>query len=334
MRFSGRAIRTGVPLPPAGGPFRNEVLLSDGLKALKESMRKYGKVCSILSTLHPGGLKAAPSWEITTASLQNRHIHAIQDQQKILVSTWSTYAEEIRWDRLFHRPTHPSTAARIPASQDSSKCPIFLHPENRRAESRHQSLERLARDSLQSAVNAFNFLEDTYWADVSHRHAHEVAALTGGIFGCNVTFKEGSYWETCVLSLMHRRCGMSVGFTSTRKCSLCETDIDTCEHLLDVRYPLAIKRSPTGACNACGGLKCQHKDGEIENVYPRPMLGDLQLHEISLVSRPRDPLARLDSIEIDTYDLKQSLGSDPRGREIACYICLHPCQGFKDFPFD
>jgi hypothetical protein len=189
-------------------------------------------------------------------------------------------------------------------------------------------LESSARTSLARAVDAFNFLEDTELAEFAHEHAHKVAALVGGIFGCGIEYSKDTYWDICPISLMHRRCGMSVGFTTTRCCSLCGEDLDLCEHLLDARYEVKVHRSPEGMCNACGRLSCSHNDGDIVLAYPHPVMGDVQLHEISLVTRPRDPLARITKIEFDRQLLARSLGGQPSGHDIWCYRCLHPCDGF------
>jgi hypothetical protein len=48
----------------------------------------------------------------------------------------------------------------------------------------------------------------------AHQHAHHVAALVGGIFGCHIEYSEDSYWDTCPLSLMHRRSGLSAFFSA------------------------------------------------------------------------------------------------------------------------
>ncbi|MFE0455370.1 hypothetical protein ACFW2D_29715 [Streptomyces sp. NPDC058914] len=192
-----------------------------------------------------------------------------------------------------------------------------------------RGLERSARRSLVRAVDAFNFLEDTELAEVAHQHAHKVAALVGGVFGCYMEYSEDAYWETCPISLMHSRWGMSAGFTATRRCSLCGEDVDLCEHLLGTLYEVEIQRTVDGTCNACGRHSCSHLDGDIVSAYPHAVMGDLQVHEISWVSRPRDPLARFTRVEFDPQILAHSLGGEPDGRDIRCYRCLHPCEGFE-----
>ncbi|MFE6524185.1 hypothetical protein [Streptomyces sp. NPDC057794] len=192
-------------------------------------------------------------------------------------------------------------------------------------------LDSAARNSLALAVDAFNYLEDTELAEIAHQHAHKIAALVGGIFGCAIEYSEGTYWDSCPLSLMHRRWGVSAGFSATRRCSLCGEDIDLCEHMLDTSYQIQIERAVDGTCNACGSHSCSHVIGDVVLAYPRAVMTDAQVHEVSLVSRPRDPLARMAKVEFDAEILAHSLGEEPAGRAVRCYRCLHPCEGLATF---
>lgn len=47
MKFSGRLIRTNVPLPPAAGPRRDQMLLREGISVFRESVQGYGEVCRV-----------------------------------------------------------------------------------------------------------------------------------------------------------------------------------------------------------------------------------------------------------------------------------------------
>ncbi|MET9722421.1 hypothetical protein [Streptomyces zaomyceticus] len=194
------------------------------------------------------------------------------------------------------------------------------------------ALESMARESLVRAVDAFNFLEDTDLSELAHQHAHEVAALVCGIFGCRIEYSDGSYWDACRLSLMHKRVGMSAGFTAARRCSICEEDIDLCPHLLDTRYEVRVERSSDGTCSICGRINCSHGDGELALVYPHPVMDEGRIHEVTLVRRPRDPLARITKLELDAALLARTLGGNPDGRDVWCHRCLHPCAGFKPAP--
>ncbi len=337
MRFTGRLIRTGVPLPPAGGPGRQSMMRQEGVASLRQSMRLYGQCCRSTSLNWSLPLSELPSWEATTEAIHRRGLHTMKAQQDYLARVWSraeqrlrrgprdvlraepTLAEAVvlRTSRAVHRQYQ--AMARTVQVDPLTQVPLQLWPQ----------LEDWARQSLARAVDAFNFLEDTDLAELAHQHAHRVAALVGGIFGCDVEYSEGSYWDSCPLSLMHRRSGLSIGFTATQLCSLCGKDLDECEHMLDTRYQLRVRHTPDGSCNACGRRSCSHTDGQSVLAYPRPVTTEAQIHEVSLVSRPRDPLARFAKIEVDAQELAHSLGQQPNGRAVRCFRCLHPCEGFS-----
>jgi len=57
--------------------------------------------------------------------------------------------------------------------------------------------ERLARDALSSAVNAFNLLEDFPEADDAHRLIHELGTSVSRHFGCKITLGNGRWRWTC-----------------------------------------------------------------------------------------------------------------------------------------
>ncbi|MCE3030617.1 MULTISPECIES: hypothetical protein [unclassified Streptomyces] len=281
-------------------------------------------------------LSKMPSWEVTNEFIQRHNLQSVKDQQAFLIEAWGGAERRLRHE-INQRMHTPSFLVEASALRDDALGKRRYEEMAKALHLRHggrapvdpwRDLERAARVALARAVDAFNFLEDTELADVAHQHSHKIAALIGGVFGCDIQYIEGAYWDTCPISLMHRRCGMSVGFTATRRCSLCGDDIDECEHLLGVLYEVRIQRSADGTCSACGRHSCSHVEGEIVSIYPHAVMGDLQVHEISLVSRPRDPLARFTRVEFDPQDLARSLGGEPDGREIRCYRCLHPCEGF------
>ncbi|WP_307109950.1 hypothetical protein [Streptomyces demainii] len=340
MRFSGVVIRTGVPLPPAAGPVREAMMRQDGVEALRQSMRLYGQCCRSISLTWGLPLQYLPSWQTTSDAVHRRRLHTMEAQRDFLVRMW-TQARRRLQDGIRER-SRPSPLLTISLSLrrggwDHSQYTLManrlpLPPGALRHVDPWHDLETGARNALASAVDAYNFLEDTDLRELAHNHAHHVAALVGGLFGCDIEYSDNTYWDVCPLSLMHYRWGMSAGFTSTRCCSLCGQDIDACEHLLDTRYPVTVRRVDEGTCNACGYHSCSHIGGETVMVYPRPILSEGQLHEVSLVSRPRDPLARFAKFEIDPQMLIQGLGQHPAGRDLRCYRCLHPCGGFTTLP--
>ncbi|MFE3496483.1 hypothetical protein ACFXOS_26060 [Streptomyces sp. NPDC059175] len=282
-------------------------------------------------------LSQLPSWEATTEAIDRRGLRTMKAQQLYLTRVWSQAERRLR--RGINRLTRPQVTLAGPVSlraagtehrqYQAMALALQMQPLTQASSRLWPELEDWARTSLARAVDAFNFLEDTDLAELAHQHAHHVAALVGGIFGCDIEYSEDSYWDTCPLSLMHRRSGLSIGFTAIRLCSLCGKDLDECEHLLDTRYPLIVRRTPEGTCNACGRRSCPHTDGQSVLAYPCPVIAEGQIHEVSLVSRPRDPLARFTKIEFHVQELAHSLGQEPNGQPLRCFRCLHPCEGFS-----
>lgn len=313
------------------------MLHQDGVVALKESARLYGECCRSMAQTWGLGFSHIPSWEATNAFIERYDLRSMEAHRDFLTDVWAR--AKTRLLRQIDHRAHPSSLSAAPRElraegfhhRQYAVMSKVLHaqPGSGVLAEPWRALESSARRSLGRAVDAFNFLEDTELAEPAHVHAHKVAALAGGIFGCGIKYRQGTYWDTCPVSLMHSRLGMSVGFTSTRVCSLCGEDLDLCEHLLDVLYEVQVHRSSEGICNACGRLGCSHSDGEMALSYPRPVMGDAQIDEVSLVPRPRDPLARITEVEIDPQLLARSLGAEPSGRSIRCFRCLRPCGGFR-----
>lgn len=338
MRFSGLAIRTGVPLPPASGPTRVAMMYQDGVMALRESARLYGQCYRSISLTWGVPVARIPSWTSTTEEIYRCGLWTTSAQRDFLVRVWTRARRQLRrsiaasilppsWS--IGPPTsdqwgHSQYLAMASSLRGPRSMPQFSNP--------WHELERVARASLDRAVDAYNFLEDSELSELAHHHAHHVAALVGGLFGCNIEYSDDTYWEVCRLTLMHSRWGMSAGFTATCNCSLCGQDIDSCPHLLDTRYEITVRHDTDGTCNVCGLMSCLHVDGEVDSAFPRLLKSQLQLHEVSLVARPRDPLARFTKVEFSREELQHGLGKDPGGREICCYRCLHPCGGFNQLP--
>ena len=319
------------------------MLLHEGVSVFRESVQGYAEVCRTVG-LHLQDGRDLPAWQRTTSHLEHLGIHQMRPQQEYLRGVWSRVENKARSAAWSHElgPTQTVLMGRKAQTEalDTNRygragCGIpVVHPSPpERTGAGWSGLEEVARLSLARAVDAFNFLEDSYLSGLAHRHAHEVAALTSGLFGCAYEYREGVYWDVCPMSLMHQRWGMSMGFTATRLCSICGKDLDTCPHLLGTRYQVTVEWTDEGRCNVCGTSECPHQVGQSVGAYPHPTMADGTIHEVSMVSRPRDPLARLTALEMPMDFLTQALGQEPAGQEIACYRCLHPCSGFVH-PFE
>lgn len=141
--------------------------------------------------------------------------------------------------------------------------------------------------------------------DEAHRLLDTVGQLLHEHFPkshCSLNYEDGVYHQTCPVDLAHRRFGFSVGFTTkSAECSICGLDPQLCDHVRGFEYD---------------GQKCYRR------------IIELDLHEVSLVDRPKDPNARICTIPVPIKDLKRALGdSFQPGARVACNKCQHGCMG-------
>jgi hypothetical protein len=138
--------------------------------------------------------------------------------------------------------------------------------------------------------------------------------------------------DTCRLSLMHLRLGMSAGFTARRHCSVCDSDLSDfdCDHIPGTAYAATAGRRQDGSCTICGGIDCAtHSPGSVCTVVAHAVIREVdRLDEISAVPRPRDPLARPTSIEITAEAVARLPGSEIEDAVLHCERCAVPCTGF------
>lgn len=295
----GYAIRWGVLLPPAEGPARRAALEAEGQRLLAEARRGYGM--ALLPVLVAAGT-AVPSpvdldypWS--------------PDAGRDLVAARRTQWRETR--RLLARAS-----------------PSFATP-RRQSAADHGELERRARAALDAAVDAFDHLEDTDLASDAHALAHTIAELVAGLFGCWAKRENDQWFDVCRLSLMHLRVGMSPGFSGPRHCSICGCDLTLCDHIPGVAYPVVAGRKPDGRCTICGSGICHtHTPGITYPAVAHPITRQADLHEISAVARPRDPLARHNAIEIPAYAIASLPNHDAANASLHCEWCMAPCTGF------
>ena len=199
------------------------------------------------------------------------------------------------------------------------------------AKPRRWAGESNARDALRFAVNALNLLEDTPDEDDAHRLVHEIGAFVSRHYGCKIIL-EGDQWNwTCPVTLAHLRVGYSVGFTATRICSICRADISECPHLPNRLYQVRVGDRRT--C-PCGIFDCQkHEDGEVIETSPSAIIENANLQEISLVARPRDPLARILTIGFTSEKMSKIIGGKTIPETVTkmeCFHCRQTCTGLWD----
>jgi hypothetical protein len=297
----GHALRYGVLLPPASGLARAAALEAEGLRLLGMARREYGRVLRELlvaagSAVPPPADLANPRWPEAGRALAE--------------------ARRAGWRRTRRQLT--ATTGMPPRSATTGRGALDL-----------DALEQRSRAALRTAVAAFDYLEDTALAADAHMHAHTIGELVAGVFGCRAELKDGRWFDVCPLSLMHLRAGSSVGFVARRHCSVCGRDIADCEHLPEATYPMVAAR-PDGECTICGTAECvTHVPGTLYQVEPHAVVREIdRLDEISIVARPRDPLARFEAVEIPAQAVAALPGSDAPDGVLECQRCVSPCTGF------
>ena len=123
--------------------------------------------------------------------------------------------------------------------------------------------------------------------------------------------------------------GFSVGGKAKRICSLCGQDVSECEHDRRTAYMVPGGHKDLGWCRVCI-LKtdCGHSPTESYRVGVVAIITELELTEISLVSKPAHPEARQRKVSISSSRLKESLGPEFHiGGPVSCDKCLLECQG-------
>jgi hypothetical protein len=160
------------------------------------------------------------------------------------------------------------------------------------------------RAALATLRSAMNWLEDTEHFDAAHDALDKAGSLARMRFpdGCALPYRDGSYFMECPVALAHNRVGMSIGFVARAiECSICGRDPDECPHITGRMYD---------------GERCIR------------VITELDLLEVSLVGRPREPDARIMSMSVDMSDLRESLGDEfTPGDPVTCDRCLSSCGG-------
>lgn len=197
------------------------------------------------------------------------------------------------------------------------------------------AIELHVRAGEEKAVAALNYLEDHELADDAHRTIHRAAFVRRGFFGCPVTLDDDHLWTGCAFRLSHLRYGMSAGMTAKFVCSICGTPVETCvDHQPGQLYDTLATRADDGRCSVCAETDCGHVMG---TVYPSTAHGrgtHMDVHEVSLVPRPRYPLARITAMTWNLPDRdEQALARwGARLGLLNCNCCYGPCAGFSTEP--
>jgi hypothetical protein len=198
---------------------------------------------------------------------------------------------------------------------------------------RHGDVEALARQALNSAVCAFNLLEDLPESDDAHRLIHEIGMFVSRHFGCWIELRNGLWRWPCPVIMAHLRFGQSVGFTAARICSICRENImsDRCPHMPMHTYEVTVQ-DPSNC--PCGSKNCGHELGSVIAVEPISLVEEVDiLEEISWVARPRDPLARIQAVSYTAEHMALLMRTEIPSEisTIECLHCRQACTGLWDF---
>ncbi|MBB6406176.1 hypothetical protein HNP00_003508 [Arthrobacter sp. AZCC_0090] len=191
-------------------------------------------------------------------------------------------------------------------------------------------IEPLIRRSEIAAVEALNYLEDHELAGRAHAAIHNASVVRSGLYGCPIVFEEGVFWTNCSVRISHWRIGLSAGLTVDFVCSICGDPVEDCDHAMGASYEV-IAKARSGRCTVCSEEACEHELGQPYIATARRDARNVTPREISFVSRPRYPLARVYemTVEIDEQDPAYQFAV----RGLAdCDACLGPCDGFSSLP--
>lgn len=194
------------------------------------------------------------------------------------------------------------------------------------------AVEPKIEKSVKSAVDALNYLEDHDLRDEAHAAIHRAAFVRRGLFGCPILLRDDEYWTACPINISHLRIGVSAGLVSNFECSVCGDLVEECAHIMGKLYPKAVGRSIAGACNICEAFVCEHINGETLLVRAHASARSIKTEEVSIVARPRYPLARIVEQSMEMGELHD----DPLVKQAAerghlnCDVDLGPCSGFTD----
>jgi hypothetical protein len=325
VTIGGIFLRDGEQAPRAG-PARVEWCVPRGLETLDRGRREYGIAVRELLTLLPEGLGSLP---------RNYPLHVIQPAAQAVQVGRRRVAQWFGLRRRFDK-------WRDGAGAGAQEC----------IDSRFGGSERHARDGLQAVCDAYNYLEDVVrdYPDVqvrideskivdlpklvedAHVIVHRCGELVGGMFGCHMEYKDGQWLDKCLVSLLHLRFGQSAGLTVRYVCTIGGGDAgDVCGHKRGVLYPKTAAQTEDGLCTICDAERCSaHEVGVTYEAVADYGMVDIQVQEVSIVPRPRDPLARITERSVRNRELLSKLGEVPKpGELVLCHQCMYPCTGFS-----
>ncbi len=192
-----------------------------------------------------------------------------------------------------------------------------------------QKAEQDARSALAAYRGSLDWAEDTDLEEEAHRALDDAGRWVRETFGCFLDRSGRTYNQTCPVELAHNRVGLSIGGqAASRVCSLCGEDVSECEHLPGTAYVVPGGSEDLGWCRVCCEEECDHLPTEHYRASVVSKISEMEFVEVSLVSKPAHPEARIGMIPVPVADLVAELGDDfEPGMEVSCDRCLTRCEG-------
>lgn len=324
-RFRAFVARTGVPLPPPAGPARIHHCLREGVSELLAVRRMTLRSDALLDralanpdvggVLQDGGALRAGRTGAFVAGAGDSRI----PQWFALRKQAFAYFESQR--ALFNEQPF----------RDYREAGGLIHSALKASGRSYLWLKDVACDlDLNTPVKLGRSEPELgELLDEAHSSVHRLGEIYGGLYGCTFDYDDGIWYQECDVHLPHVPIANSMGFTCRYICTLCGEDASSCQHARGASYEVEVARAEGEVCSLCVHSResCQHHDGEIVTAVANVMITDIDLREISLVNRARDPLARITSVEVGALELSKRVGRLPvEGERVLCHTCMHPCQ--------
>jgi hypothetical protein len=192
-----------------------------------------------------------------------------------------------------------------------------------------QRAERDARNALAAYRASLDWAEDSEREDEAHQMLDEAGLWVRRTFGCHLERNGNAYRQTCPVALGHNRIGLSVGGRASRRvCSLCGDDVSECEHLPGTAYLVPGGSVDLGWCRVCCEADCDHAPTQTYRAPLVSIIREMDLQEVSVVTKPAHPEARIHAVTVPLSDLRAALGQGfAPGTNVSCDRCLSPCEG-------
>jgi hypothetical protein len=119
--------------------------------------------------------------------------------------------------------------------------------------------------------------------------------------------------------------------TSEFVCAICERPVEDCDdHVMGETYEKLAIKADDGTCSICAATHCNHVVGTAYPTMAHGVGRSADVHEVSMVARPRYPQARITERTLNHLDPDENslVRWAAENGQLNCDHCLGPCQGF------